>query len=258
MDDQTVQIMVVDTETTGIDEEAKLLEIGAIGMSAPSYFHTEAMGHEVIETDSFIHASSLAFCEADIPPEVSAIHHITKDMVQESPDPAAAVLDVKRISVDAPEPDYIVAHNADFDMRFLKDYFPPDQKIICTYKVALVLYPDAPNHKNATLFYYLGLRSRSETPDDEWFEKMSLHRALPDALLTAFVFREMAGLLDLESMVKISSRPGLLPRCTFGKHHGKKWEDIPKSYLDWVLGNIKDKPDVTYTVERELIRRARS
>lgn len=46
-----------------------------------------------------------------------------------------------------------------------------------------------------------------------------------------------------------------IPTMPFGKHKGKKWSEMTDSMLNWVVQNIKDKPDVAYSADKELQRR---
>jgi len=41
-------------------------------------------------------------------------------------------------------------------------------------------------------------------------------------------------------MVRWSSGHPLLPRCPLFKHKGKKWEDVPTDYLDWIVNKPND------------------
>ena len=45
----------------------------------------------------------------------------------------------------------IAAHNADFETKFFEPMLP----VICTYKAALRVWPDAPSHSNGALRYWL-------------------------------------------------------------------------------------------------------
>lgn len=43
-----------------------------------------------------------------------------------------------------------------------------------------------------------------------------------------------------EDMVRWSSGLALLPRCPLFKHKGKKWEDVPTDYLNWIVNKPND------------------
>jgi DNA polymerase-3 subunit epsilon len=84
----------------------------------------------------------------------------------------------------------LVAHNVGFDRAFLDAEFKllgreRVNPMACTVLTARRLFPDAPDHKLATLVRYLGL------PSDGVF-----HRALADAVMTAHLWMLMTQLLQ--------------------------------------------------------------
>ena len=106
----------------------------------------------------------------------------------------------------------------------------------------MLLWPEAPGHGNQVLRYWLGTRDPSPGSYP--------HRALYDAEVTAGIFEkilEKATSDDpYEGMLKVSSNPVRLTTCKFGEHAGKLWQDVPTSYLGWILKSHeknKDKPD---------------
>lgn len=150
-----------------------------------------------------------------IPHEAMAVHHITDAMVKgfEPFDPA--VLGT---------PDYFAAHNADYERQF----FTPSAPVICTYKVALRVWKEAPSHSLQFLRYHLDL------PVDEHLA-MPPHRAGPDAYLCSLLLeRLLAEGTDVETMVRWSSGPALFHRVNFGKHEGMLWSELPSDYLNWM------------------------
>jgi DNA polymerase-3 subunit epsilon len=79
----------------------------------------------------------------------------------------------------------LVAHNASFDRRFLDAEFKRigqqrRQEFGCSMLAARRVYPDAPNHKLATLVSYRNLRNDG-----------TFHRALADAEMTARLWLAM-------------------------------------------------------------------
>lgn len=156
-----------------------------------------------------------------IPVEAMAVHHITDADVVDAIPPADGI----KLLMEG-SPDLFVAHNADFERKF---FAGGDVPWICTYKVALRLWPDAPSHSLQVLRYYLDLPVDHE-------RAMPPHRAAPDAYLCAVLMvRIMEIARDrLDEMAKWSNGPALLPRITFGKHRGKKWDEVPIDYLNWI------------------------
>jgi exodeoxyribonuclease X len=175
-----------------------------------------------------------------IPPETSAIHHITD----------ADVADAKTLADVTPfkaSPDLIyAAHNASFDRQFLTPEHVGDRPWICTYRCALRLWPEAPRHNNQTLRYWLkpeGLVRELAEPS---------HRAGPDAYVTAHILREMLKLASVEQLIQWSNEPALLVKCGFGKHRGTPWKDVPRDYLEWILRQRDMDEDVRFTAQHHL------
>lgn len=226
-------LRVLDFETTGLGpESSSVIEVGYSDYS--------------VETRSVSDPVSW-LCYADaIPPENRAVHHITlDDIADRSPfDPAAFIGESKIANVAA-----IVAHNSAFEIGFLGD---PGIPVICTYKSALRIWPDAPSHSNAALAYWLedqGLINFDHA------KIIPTHRAGPDAYVTAHILKALfeAGATG-KQMVAWAKEPKLLPRITFGKHRGMDWKDAPGSYLAWIVGSDMD-DDTKWNASREIERR---
>lgn len=213
-------IRSIDFETSGIpgsDEQHAVCEVGFTDIDISTD------GVHICEPDAIL-------CNPGRPISIDsrAVHHIGDvDVADAMPaDKALGMLVACR-------PDYFCAHNADFERAFFDGDGVP---FICTYKVALRLWPDAPGHSLQVLRYWLDL---DIDPDDG----LPAHRAGPDAYVGAEL---MARILadenapDLDTMVRWSSGPPLLTRVAFGKHKGSKWDDLPSDYLIW----IADKSDL--------------
>ncbi|SFG65665.1 exonuclease domain-containing protein [Methylobacterium gossipiicola] len=233
-------IRVVDLETTGFEPPAGICEIGFCDL--------------VRDGDEWIvgrPANLLVNPGHPIPPETSAVHHITDDDVIGAPDIKVAIApvlhDEERFQARRV---VLVAHNARFERQWLTPEVTGDVEWVCTYKCALTLWPDAPAHNNGTLRYWLKPAGLDRAMADP------AHRAGPDAYVTAFILREMLKLASLDELVRISSRPALLPRCNFGKHRGTAWADVPSDYLRWVTGQQMDE-DVLHTAQHHLAARAK-
>lgn len=222
-------IRVFDAESTGI----------------PSETETHAMvegGWSDLDTDSgTISSPSSMLCNPGrpIPVEAMAFHHIRDCDVVDAPTPDKVC---ETISANVAT-DYYAAHNIDFDRQF---FGGGETQWLCTYKCSLRVWPDAPRHNNQTLRYFLGV---DDLPDFNRDHAEPSHRAGPDTYVTAFILRELLKRTDVENMLKWSSGPALLARVDFGMHYGKKWSEIPMSYLQWVIDNITDDRDKRATAK---------
>ena len=184
-----------------------------------------------------------------IPVETSAIHHITDADVAQSPDWNWAKKNLREW-VDKLDTKVLIAHNAEYEQGVIGEGFE-DVQWICTYKCALILYPDAPNHKNETLRYYL------EMPGLGRAGSHAAHTAMHDARVTYWLYSKYLERASIDELIKWSSEPKRLAKMPFGKWAGQKWDVIEKSYLDWICRqnpNDFDK-DVISCAKGELDRR---
>lgn len=231
----SVLIRVVDLETTGNEPPAGVCEIGWCDLTR--------------EGDAWIVGepqSLLVDPGHPIPPQTSAVHHLVDADVAG----CANLVDASRtvfFDEARTRADHLVcvAHNARFESQWLTSEITGEAHWICTYKAALRLFPCAPDHKSGTLRYWLKPTELERDRADP------AHRAGPDAYVTAFLLREMLAKTTLDDLVLISAQPALLPRCTFGKHRGTSWKDVPSDYLSWVLRQQMDE-DVLFTAQHEL------
>ena len=222
-------IYVIDLETTGFEPEtSEIIEIGGTCL-------------ETAQRDAFDDVTRAwgvfnELCKPlkPIPPETSAIHHITDWHVRTARPAANVYADMVK---DMPARVVWAAHNAKFEREFLAQFTTDDRQIdwICTYKLALTLFPDAPSFKNAALFYYLGLFDADPYHWSDYFENNQLHSALPDAVITEQILDKCLTMVSVEEAIAISSKPALLTRVPFGKHRGTLWSDMDLGFMDWVL-----------------------
>ncbi len=173
-----------------------------------------------------------------IPPQASAIHHIIDSDVVGAPAWREAVNDM----VGSEPITAFAAHNSRFEQAHLTPEIIGDAPFICTYRCALRIWPDAPDHKNQTLRYWLNPEGLDRSIANV------AHRAPEDAYVTAFLVREMLSKEPFETLIKWSSRPAVLITCGFGKHRGLKWSAVPADYLKWLSGQDFDE-DVLYTAK---------
>lgn len=168
--------------------------------------------------------------------EAMAVHHITDAMVSDAHG---------EISILG-TPTYFCAHVADHELK----YFKPEVPIICTYKAALRLWPDAPAHNLQFLRYHLALEVDPERVSPP-------HRAGPDAYLGAVLMLRILkdGRATIDEMVRWSGGPALLPKVNFGKHKGKKWEELPTDYLEWIIYKSDMDRDIIANAKHHLKKR---
>ena len=240
----TMLIRCIDVETSGLDPTVHgVVEIATVDViiNQPSMVLSDKVMSANVQRGEMW--SSLVNPGHEIPPSASAIHDITDDMVKDAPK-------IGQLSIKIGEgpPDYYCAHNNRFDSKFIE---PFGARWLDTYRIALWLWPHAPEHKLHTLRYWLKLNLSLKDDSD----RTRSHRAAWDAYVCAAVLRRaFTSGATIEQMVDVSSQPALLPRLIFGKHAMKPIEDVPMDYLDWVIRQDMDE-DVKHTAFTELQRR---
>lgn len=210
--------VVVDTETTGLDPyKEKIIEFA------------------YAEYDWGFLWSFLVNPGIPIPCTTSAIHHLTDEDVADARSWQTAMNDIPKLFGQAT---IFVAHNALFDAGFLPCL--SGRKWLCTKRLAMHLYPDAPGHSNQVLRYWLGgakLDLLGQAP----------HRALADCIVTRFNFGKMietylaAGHEDsAEALIAFAASPIKAKSLWFGKHKGVPIDQVPRDYIKWCLLNMAD------------------
>lgn len=225
-----MQSIVVDTETTGLDPAKDgIVEIAGVWRTRPDDLEMFA-----------------SFCDPGVPisPDSRGTHHIRDEQVRGSPAPLIALQQMLgRCGIPAADRIY-VAHSAQFDRSFLQRQMESIgivNRWICTYRCAMHLWPDAPNYKLQTLRYYLQLEP--DVPKD-----LYPHRALYDAIVAEELLQFMLQQRRIEELIEMSQSPVRMKTVGFGKHRGELWENVPTSYLQWVVRQSDMDEDTLYTV----------
>ena len=169
------EMVVFDVETTGLSNRTcKLIEIGAVKIK----------GGEVIDRmDIFVDP------EAPIPPEITALTHISDDMVKGASREREAV----KQFLDFIGDDMLVAHNANFDIGFIRaacerQGFEFNNAYLDTLGLSRYVNPELKNHKLDTIVDYYKLGE---------FEH---HRASDDSEVLSRIFFEMLSRLKSEGI----------------------------------------------------------
>ena len=214
----------------------------------PIYYDTETTGvkpnkDRIIEIAAFDPENNKTFCMfvnpgCPIPPEASAIHSITDDMVKSAP----SFGEVGKLFIDFCSGDTVlIAHNNDaFDQPFIEAEFNraetpfPSWTFLDSLKFVRKFRPDLPRYSLQHLREYHGIESNQA------------HRALDDVIILHKVFSELIDDLDLETILELMSEKEALHSMPFGKHKGKALKDIPTGYIRWLDENgALNKPDNT-------------
>ena len=235
------KVVFFDTETTGIDATDFLCQI--------AYKTGGEVFNEIYKP------------AVPIPPGASAVHHITNEIVKDKPafTKSPEFTRIKDLFED--ENTIVVAHNMSFDDGMIKKEGIILKNTICTLRVARYLDKDAKlaKHNLQFLRYALGIEIEA-TAHDALGDVLVLEK-LFDRLLKKIISDENIGEDEaIERMKEISSKPSMMRMFSFGKHNGKKVEEvavIDKPYLQWLLDQkIKDgtgdEDDWVYTLKHFL------
>ncbi|UAK25740.1 exonuclease domain-containing protein [Sphingomonas nostoxanthinifaciens] len=179
-----------------------------------------------------------------IPPVTMAVHHIIDQDVAGAPfwrDAAPPVLKPEGGTLG------LAAHRASFEQRFCTPQLSGGAPWICTWKCALRLWPGSPSFSNQVLRYWRmpeGLDRNTGLP---------VHRAMPDAYVTAHHLRDMLNAASVEQLLEWSDLPGLLPRVPAGADRGRGWDELDDEALRRLAADRDE--DVRYSAETEVRRR---
>ncbi len=230
-------IRVFDFETTGFPPGAAIVEAGWTDLLV------EDGKAEVGGTTSMLVNPFEAAPQLEMSIGALSTHHIEKSDLVDAPAPEVAL----RTLSDAA--DAFAAHNLEFDQQFFTGGGRP---MICTYKAALHLWPDAEKHQNQFLRYLHNL------PVDREIAEMS-HRAGPDSHVTAHLLKYIIDQgVEVDTLINWTQgeKPlRLLKAVPFGEHRGKPFKEVPSDYLKWIVRKVTDKPDLVHTARVHLKNR---
>lgn len=213
---------VVDIETTGLDARTDaIVELAWAIMT----------GDGTVASSK----STLINPRRPIPADASRIHGITdsdvagaptfEEVIEEHPDLTAPVLPA-------------VCHNASFDSAFLsrsKAFVRGNPRFLCTLRLAENLVPGLPSYRLDFLCDHLGLAPAVGGP--------APHRAGGDVALTCALLKRLIDTYlaqgygdDIEGLFRMA----VIQRMPFGKHQGRRLDEIPPDYIEWLLGRDID------------------
>jgi DNA polymerase-3 subunit alpha (Gram-positive type) len=185
---EELDYVILDIETTGLEPSRdELTEIAAL----------KIRGREISEI-----FSSLIRPAKPIPAEITALTGIDDEMVRDFP-PAGGVLPG---FLDFVQGSILVAHNAEFDIGFIKYHLKNlnerelSNQVICTVKLGRYLLPELENYKLHTLASRLGFKTENR------------HRAVGDAEITYQIWLKFMDLLKEKGITSKRELDSLLSR----------------------------------------------
>lgn len=208
------------------------------------FLDTETTGNDVLNDRLFqvcyknkgkIHSE---YFKPSVPISIKSqsITHVTNKMVEKKdPFPGSQMeRDLTKLLKDT----ILVAHNAVFDIAMLSHEGVDTPRFICTLKLARALDTEGviPEYNMQYLRYYLELDVEGTAHEAE--DDVKVLEALFDRL-----YKKMIQMYDthdkvIEEMMRISLLPSLFTIFPFGKHRGKKIEEVvefDRPYVQWLL-----------------------
>ena len=134
----SVQLIIFDTDTTGLDSQLdRIIEFGALKILD---------GKIIDQFESFVRT------DIELTPQITSITGITNDMIKDAPDISEIVPKFLKFIRGG----IIVAHNADFDLSFLKAAaarlgYELEWPCFCTVKLARKVLPGLPRYNLDTI-----------------------------------------------------------------------------------------------------------
>ena len=220
-------LIFIDTETTGTSPTDRLIQV--------AYRTTNNVDvNEFFSTEKKIEIGAMA------------IHHITEKMVADKPvfvgSPTATDLTARFARNEV-----FVAHNAKFDVDMIEKEGLKVGPVIDTLKIARALDPNEKieSYSLQYLRYLLGIEVEANA-HDAWGDILVLEKLFYRLLKKLVEEKDISQDEAVDWMIDVSAQPILFRSIRFGKHAGKRFEDIAKEdpgYLRWLL-NEKQKEEV--------------
>lgn len=177
---RTLTYTVFDTETTGLDPQSdEIVALGAVRI----------VNMRLLDNETF---DELARPRRPIPPSATRVHGIRPEDVAHAP----RVEDVVRRFHAFVGQDLLVAHNAAFDMRFLRNLESTagvrfDHIVLDTLLLSAIVHPEHDDHSLEAIAARLGVPLTNR------------HTALGDAMTTARIFLKLIPLLEAQGLTTL-------------------------------------------------------
>jgi exodeoxyribonuclease X len=240
--------IILDTETTGTADKDRVIQLGYI-----------VLGAKEVEVHN-------EFNSSEIPISYGAmeVHGITQESLVGKP-PCVETTAYKRLLELNNEDNYLIIHNAPFDIKMLeKEGFKTQMKVIDTLRVAKHVLPDEEAHRLQYFRYKMELYKSEQKEADALGIVVKAHDAIGDVLVLKLFLSKLKEAVMLaypdenpvEKMVDLTNTPILVRTFRFGKHKGKSLEDVAHEdagYLRWMLSSMENlDDDMRYSINHYL------
>ncbi len=242
------QYILLDTETTGANEEDKIIQLG--------FMVLDQKGVEVYNE----------FCLADVAIKYEAmeVHGITPEMIADKPK-FHELPSYKKLQELNSQENYLIIHNAPFDLGMLeKEGFQSKMQLIDTLRVAKHIMPDEDAHRLQYFRYKLGIYKEEEAEAKKLGIEIKAHDAIGDVLTLKLFLSHLKKLIQekfpdqnsVAKMVELTKEPIFIKKFKFGKYKGKSIQEIAlqdRGYLEWMLSKMENlDEDLRYSITKIL------
>jgi len=231
------KFVILDTETTGIEEEDRLIQLGMLVIDK------ETSKIEVFE----------GFFNPGIEIKIRAMetHNIVPAMIDGKEEFKSSKLFQKLEQLNTVENTMII-HNAPFDLKMLqKEGFELKMGLIDTLRCSKHIYPESEFHRLQYLRYSLGLYKIEKEEAQKLGIELKSHDAIGDCLFLKNLLDKMVKDIELltinenpfERLKELTKTPVFVETIGFGKHKGKLLVEIvstDRSWLLWALNNVEN------------------
>ncbi len=238
--------ILFDTETTGNQEEDKIIQVGAMIVDSKG------------NVDCFDE-----LCSTTLPIKIEAmeIHGITPDLLENKAPFIETNFYKTLLSLNSQE-NYLIAHNMPFDLGMLKkEGFEANLKLIDTLRVAKHLLNGSPYHRLQYFRYSLDLYKDEQAEANKYNITIKAHDAIGDVLvmklllskLVALTKESFPGINPMIKMEELTKTPIFIETFKFGKHKGKKISDVcddDMGYINWMMDKMELDVDMKYTLDK--------
>ena len=239
--------ILFDTETTGNQEEDKIIQIGAMILDNSS------------NIDIF---DELCSSDVAIKFEAMEVHNITPDILETKGKFVETKFYSKLLEYNSSN-NYLIAHNINFDLGMLKkEGFENRYTLIDTLRCVKHLLPDSPYHRLQYLRYSLELYKIEKQEAQKLGVEIKAHDAIGDVLIMKLLLSHIVKLVKskfpqerdiMAKLAELTKTPVLMTKFKFGKYKDESIEDVANKdngYIQWMYKSLELDEDMKYTLQQ--------
>ncbi len=238
--------ILFDTETTGTQEEDRIIQVGAM----------------IVEGSGAVKVyDELCSTLSPIKIEAMAVHGITPDQIEGKGKFVETSFYQDLCALNTKE-NFLIAHNMPFDLGMLeKEGFQSKLRIIDTLRCAKHLLKDTSSHALQYLRYALELYKKEAQEADKYNTTIKAHDAIGDVLVMKLLLSELVKRTKtqyprnnpMEQLEILTQAPIYIETFKFGKYKGRKIAEIyqeDQGYINWMIDKMELDTDMKYTLEQ--------